>query len=79
MDNLSGTGALVQNMDDQTPSSGGSHATAAELLIPKMDKYPILPDAGHFTDIVSTDDNVPWFDHAHPDIRPEVIERGCNR
>lgn len=49
-----------------------------QLLVPRMDNLPILPDVGQVTDIVSTRDEVPWFDTAHPDPRPEVVERGCH-
>lgn len=75
--NIQPTGTIVY-AEAETQGQVDSRMTEnAQLLIPKMDKFPILPDAGHVTDIVSTADEIPWFDQAHPDARPEVFERSC--
>ena len=75
--NFEPTGTVVYHEASSRPA-GSAPANNADLLVPKMDKFPILPDAGHFTDIVSVGENTPWFDHARPDIRPEVVESSCH-
>jgi len=49
--------------------------TAAKLVIPRTDHLPILPDAGHVTDIVSTTTDTPWFADEKPDLRKEAYEK----
>ena len=75
--NIEPTGTMVESQG----ISGGAGVPDlnGQLLVPKMDKFPILPDAGQVTDIVSTRESVPWFDSAHPDTRPEAVERGCQQ
>ena len=77
------------NMNDVQPIGAGIYAdapqqstdvqstpvTTGQLVVPRTDHLPVLPDAGGVTDIVSETTDAPWFADSTPDLREQAYEK----
>ena len=81
MDNVQPIGAAVYTeVDDKRDADINAAApseptSAGKLIIPRTDHLPVLPDAGHVTDIVSSTESTPWFAESKPDLRDQAYEK----